>query len=255
MKPVNLLPERNRPRTPTGTKQGSSYVVIGLLAAVLVMTVVYVMTVNDITSRKNAVERAKAETTAAQSRAGSLAAYGNFNQVKQQRVDSVKQLAGGRIDWERLARGLARVLPDGVWIVTANAQASPSTPAAASSGSSGSSSSSSSSSSSGSPNSASSTGGPSVQLTGCAPSQDVIATTLVRLKELSGAQDVQLGDISQPDAPTGATTAPAGGAASAGCGSHDGHPNFNWTATVSFAPVSPSDGGSDKVPAALGGGS
>jgi len=177
--PVNLLPERNRPRTPTGTKQGSSYVVIGLLGAVLLMTVVYVMTVNDITSRKNAVERAKAETTAAQSRAGSLAAYGNFNQVKQQRVDSVKQLAGGRIDWERLARGLARVLPDGVWIVTANAQASPSTPAAASSGSSGSSSSSSSSSSSGSPNSASSTGGPSVQLTGCAPSQDVIATTLV----------------------------------------------------------------------------
>jgi Tfp pilus assembly protein PilN len=208
------------------------------------------MTVNDITSRKSAVATAKTETEQAQARAGSLTSYGNFSQIKQQRVASVQQLAESRVDWERLARGLARVLPGGVWITTANASASPSAPGAASSGSSSSSSSSSSAGSAGA-----SSGGPSVQLTGCAPSQDVVATTLVRLKELSGAQDVQLGEITQPDAVAGATGAPAGGSAGGGdCGSSHGHPNYNWTATVTFAPVAPSSGGADKVPATLGGG-
>ena len=261
MKPVNLLPERSRPRTPSGTKQGSSYVVIGVLAGILIMTVIYVTTVNDISSRKEAVARARAETTQAQARAGSLAAYGNFSQVKQQRVDSVKQLADGRVDWERLARGLARVLPAGVWITMANASASGTATAAGSTGSSGSSTPPSSTPSSGTstPGGSSGSGGPSVALTGCAPSQDVVAATLVRLKELSGAQDVQLGEISQPDTAGGSA---AGGAPSSGgtaggsdCGAHNGHPNYNWTATVTFAPISPSRGGNEKVPASLGGGS
>ncbi|MBV9212029.1 MAG: hypothetical protein JOZ25_00075 [Actinobacteria bacterium] len=253
MKPVNLLPAKNRPRMPTGAKKGSSYVVISVLAAVLVMTVVYVMTINDITTRKSAVTRAKAETAAAQARAGSLASYGNFNQVKQDRVAAVQQLAQSRVDWERLARGLARVLPGGVWILSASATASPSAPSAA-----GASSSSSSSSSSTPSSTASGSGGPSVQLTGCAPSEDVVATTLVRLKELSGAQDVQLGDMNQPDTTSGSASSGTGGAAgsaSDGCGSHHGKPNYNWSATVTFAPVSPSSqGGADKVPATLGGG-
>src|SRR5205085_1824255 len=103
---------------------GSSYIVIGVLAAVLIMTLVYVTTVNDISSKKTAVAKAKAETQQAQARAGSLQGYGNFSQIKQQRVSSVEQLAAGRVDWERLARGLARVLPDGVWILTASASAS-----------------------------------------------------------------------------------------------------------------------------------
>ena len=36
MKPVNLLPERHRPRTPTGGGKGSSYILLGALGAVLI---------------------------------------------------------------------------------------------------------------------------------------------------------------------------------------------------------------------------
>jgi Tfp pilus assembly protein PilN len=254
MKPVNLLPAKSRPRTPTGSLQGSSYIVIGVLAALLIMTLVYVTTVNGISSKKAAVAKAKAETQQAQARAGSLAGYGNFSQIKQQRVSSVEQLANGRVDWERLARGLARVLPDGVWILTASASASPN--AAGASGTGGSSGTSGSSSSSSTGSTGSSSGGPSVQLSGCAPSQDVVATTLVRLKELSGATDVQLNEITQPDAAqASAGTTGSGSTGGTDCGQSHGQPNYNWSATVSFAPLGSAPNGADKVPASLGGGS
>jgi Tfp pilus assembly protein PilN len=255
MKPVNLLPAKSRPRTPTGSLQGSSYIVIGILGALLIMTLVYVTTVNGISSKKTAVARAKAETQQAQARAGSLAGYGNFSQIKQQRVSSVEQLAAGRVDWERLARGLARVLPDGVWILTANASASASASASGTGGTPSTSGNSGTSSSQGS--SGSSSGGPSVQLSGCAPSQDIVATTLVRLKELSGATDVQLNEVTQPDTAqaSGGTTG-SGSSGGTDCGQSHGQPNYNWTATVSFAPLSGSaPNGTDKVPASLGGGS
>jgi len=121
--PVNLLPAKHRPRTPTGGQQGSAYVVVGVLGALLVLVVFYVLTINGVNSRKDQVARAKAETAELQAQAGELSAYGNFAAVKEERVQSVKQLADGRIDWERLTRGLARLLPNKVWLISAGASA------------------------------------------------------------------------------------------------------------------------------------
>ena len=98
MNAVNLLPAKHRPRTPTGGQQGSSYTVIGVLGAIVVMVLVYALTVNGINTKKAAVARTEAETVQAKKRAESLAAYGNFIQVKEERVSSVKQLATGRVD-------------------------------------------------------------------------------------------------------------------------------------------------------------
>ncbi|MEA2367691.1 MAG: hypothetical protein QOH38_409, partial [Thermoleophilaceae bacterium] len=133
MNPVNLLPAKHRPRTPTGGQQGSAYVVVGILGALLVLAVFYVLTVNGVNTNKGKVAEAKAATARAEARAGELGAYGNFSQVKQQRVQSVKQLADGRIDWERLTRGLARLLPNQVWLISASASAT-GNPTSASSG-------------------------------------------------------------------------------------------------------------------------
>jgi hypothetical protein len=175
MNPVNLLPTKHRPRTPTGGQQGSAYVVVGVMAALLVLVVFYVLTVNGLNNRKSQTARAKAETAQAQARASSLSAYGDFSKIKSERVQSVKDLAAGRIDWERLTRGLARVLPENVWLLTASASASgtpgavsggatPGTPAPGSSGD--------------DPSAAS----PKVQLTGCAPSHGAVAVTTPNAK-------------------------------------------------------------------------
>jgi len=240
MNAVNLLPAKHRPRRPTGGQQGSAYVVVGILGGLLLMVVLYVLTVNAINSRKSQVATANAETAAAQARASTLSPYGDFSKVKDQRVQSVRGLATGRIDWERLTRGLARVLPNDVWLTSASASATgtPSAPGSTCS-----------SSAPSSPQGATSTATPQVELVGCAPSQSAVAVTLVRLRELAGAQNVQLNEITRQDAGAGGST---GGTGGSDCGTIHGKPASRWDATVSFTPTAGTS--STGVPKSLGGG-
>ena len=251
MNPVNLLPAKHRPRTPTGGQQGSAYVVVGVLGALLVLVVFYVLTVNGVNSRKDQVARAKAATAELQAQAGQLSSYGDFVAVKEQRVQSVKQLAEGRIDWERLTRGLARLLPDKVWLISAGASASGNPTVAGGS-----------SAPAPSPGGSSSSSGaaamPKVALSGCAPGHNAVAVTLVRLRQLPGATDVSLVGITRPTVSQtpGASGAPAAGAPAGGsesdCGTVGGKQAVKWDANVTF------DGkvgaATKRVPRSLGGG-
>lgn len=260
MNAVNLLPTKHRPRTPTGGQQGSAYAVVGVLGVVLVMVLFYVLTANGINSKKDAVARATGETAQAERRVSELSAYGNFNQVKEQRVSSVKQLASGRIDWERLARGLAHVLPKDVWLRSATASATgkgtetgggggpaPAPSTAPPAGGSASGGGTQASATPPAADSAESGGGkPTLILNGCARDRHRVAVALVRLRELSGAEDVQLVQLSRPD--------DVGGGGEGDCGGTRGKTNYTFIANVIFKPnpgAAPSDG---KVPARLGGG-
>ena len=231
MKSVNLLPPKHRPRTPTGGGNGSAYIVLGVLGAAVVAVLMYVVTANSINDSKSAIAEAKAETARANAQTQQLGAYGDFAKVKEQRVTAIKGLAQGRADWERMARELSVVLPDGVWINTVNASDG-TNPQAAVSGA----------ATSGSPvgggdpaaggNSAG--GGTTLTVDGCADSQSKVAVTLVRLRQMEGAQDVALESSTRPDQ------------AQEPCGD-----NWEFTATVSFAAQ---DGGGEKAPDRLGGG-
>lgn len=229
MKAVNLLPERNRPRAPTGARGGSSYIVLGALAFVLLGAVVYVLTLNSINSSKDQIAAAKAETARDNALADQLGAYGSFDKVKSQRVSSVEKLAQGRFDWERMTRELARVLPAGVWVTNTAASdgttSSGSAPAAAS-------------------GSAAAPGSPTLALQGCAPTQSQVAVTLVRLHELQGASDVTLQHSQRPV--TGGGSAASGSGGSGGCGQ-----SYSFTANVTFTPQATAT----SAPAYLGGGS
>src|SRR3954454_4619362 len=124
MKAVNLLPEKHRPRQPSGGGQGKGgYVVLGLLGAVLVGLLVYVLTLNSINDSRTKVTEATAEAARLNDQANSLGPYGDFAKIKAERVKSVMTLAQGRFDYERLVRELAHVLPPDVWLVNAAASA------------------------------------------------------------------------------------------------------------------------------------
>lgn len=238
MKPVNLLPERNRPRTPTGGGKGSSYILLGVLGAVLIAAVAYVVTVNSINSAKGKIAAANAEAQRDTQLADQLGAYGDFDKIKAQRVASVQQLANARFDWERLVRELSRVLPDGVWLTSASASQSGQPNA-----------------SGGAPSTTSPTAGagtPSLIVDGCAPSQSVVAVTLVRLHEIQGAADVQLTHSSRPaPAGGGGSASSSASGSSSSCGADSGHPNFSFEANVTLTQPS----GSQSAPPYLGGGS
>jgi Tfp pilus assembly protein PilN len=245
VKAVNLLPEKHRPRRPTGGKSASGYITLGVLAAVLIGVLVYVFTLNSINSSKTKITEAKAEAVRLDSQANSLGPYGDFAKIKVERVRSVQMLAQGRFDWERMVRELATVLPSDVWLVNASASASgsdsaaPGTPPAT-------------------PGVPAVITGPSLSLQGCARDQSQVAVTLVRLRELQGATDVSLDHSTRvEDASAGGASPPAGTASATGdtsCGTTGGKPNYTFQVNVTFA-ATPPPSSTATVPNRLGGGS
>lgn len=250
MNAVNLLPEKHRPRKPTGGKGGSGYVLLGVLGAVLLGLVGYVFTLNSINESKSKTAEARVEAARLNDEANSLGPYGDFAKIKAERVASVKDIASQRFDYERLVLELAHVLPSDVWLTSAAADGSgdgaaaggaagaaapaPSVPATAGAG------------------------GPTLTLQGCARDQSQVAVTLVRLRELQGASDVTLQHSTRGDSGSSGSATPAasqGGSGDVSCGTTGGKPNYAFEAAVTFAPLTSGAAPAAKVPNRLGGGS
>jgi Tfp pilus assembly protein PilN len=231
MRAVNLLPAKHRPRQASGGKNGSSFVLLGILGALVVAVLLYVVTVNSINNSKSEIAQAQAEAQQANAQADALGAYGNFAKVKQDRVSSVKKLASGRIDWERVLREVAHVLPSGVWVNKADAQDSSAGGAT-------------STSTSGATGAA-----PQITLAGCSWNQPAVAEALVRLRQLDGATDVTLDHSTRP-ADTGSGSSSGAGS----CGTHNGQPNIDFQMTVVLSGTAAQTDSVGKVPASLGGG-
>jgi Tfp pilus assembly protein PilN len=249
MKAVNLLPEKHRPRKPTGGQSRSGHVALGVLGAVLIGLVVYVLTLNSINDSNTKITEARAEAVRLEAQAGSLGPYGDFAKIKAERVASVMQYAQQRFDWERLVRELAQVLPADVWLVNASASATGGDPTSTSS------------SGPAAPAPGATTAvavGPTLSIQGCARDQQQVAVTLVRLRELQGATDVSLDHSTRGQDTSGSTPAAASaggaGAADTGCGTTHGVANYSFLANVTFAPAEPVQK-PGSVPNRLGGGS
>jgi hypothetical protein len=258
VRPVNLLPEQYRATRPSAQAAGSSRTVIAVLGALLVMAIAYAATVNRANSRKTDIASAKSEIQRAEAQKASQGAFGSFHSMKETREASVKQLAGGRFDWERLMREVALVLPKRTWVLEMTASTSAeggtgtagSTPGASTPPPSTKSSSTGATGAAGPPN-------PTVHLVGCALHQDDVAVLLVRLRKLNRATDVKFtestkteGDNGGAQASTGATGATGGGNDTCGGG------RFHYDATVTFSAPTPADLEQEgHVRSALGGGS
>lgn len=243
MRPVNLLPAGDRARRPASTSKNASYIVLGVLGALLLVMLTVVVTQNQINSRTSEIAAVKQETAEAQQRTAALGPFGQFATIKETRVQSVTQLAQARFDWERLMRELALVLPEDTWITSASASAAgaPEGGAAAAS-----------------PTGTTATSiAPSVNLVGCAPTQSVVAEVMVRMRNLHRAQDVELTESARPDeqpvVPGAAPVAAEPTGTAGGCGDR-----YQFNTTVTFAPatdVGLDDEQGDSVPSSLGGGS
>jgi Tfp pilus assembly protein PilN len=200
------------------------------------------MTSNQLGSRQAELDRAKQETQQAKQRSGALAGYANFAQIKETRIQSVKQVSSQRFDWERMMREVALVLPSEIWLLDMSASLAGDTETAGTS-------------SAGEPGAPVN---PAVGVTGCAREQNDVAVLMVRLRKLYRATDVQLEESAEQGVSEGGGgegTAPAGGSG----GGADSCPpkRFKFDVSVSFAPEPLSKEGArgDAVPSSLGGGS
>jgi len=228
MRPVNLIPSEHR-RQSTGAQSGSAYVIVGVLAVLLAMSAFYVMTANKVNESTTKSNEAKAEADRLQSQAKSLGPFADFTEVKQTRLSSVAEVATSRFDWERTMRELSRVIPEGSWLQTVDAQvSSPGDPSTtAQNGETG--------------------GPPAAQLVGCTLDQSDVAKTMVRLREMHGVADVKLNEASVPTS-AGSSSDTGGGQ----CGKR-----YQFDVTVTFGAITQGEAprGGARVPATLGGGS
>jgi Tfp pilus assembly protein PilN len=233
LRAVNLLPQDQRRRAPSESTGKGAYAVVGLLAVLLVMAVVYVLTSNQVTERQSRVAVVKAEANRLEALAAQRNSFADFARIAQTRLVSVAGVAETRFDWERLMRELSRIMPEGSWLQSTDASIL-GDPAAE-----------------GAPTSTSTTPtavpvGPTATLEGCTPEQSDVAQMMVRLRQVHRVSEVTLNESAQAQAP--------GTPASVDdCGSL-----YKYDLTLSFeatAPVAEAPRGATRVPAFLGGGS
>lgn len=231
MKPVNLLPDHHRRGPRPGAMSGGAYAIVGVLAVLLAMAVVYTLTTNQVKSRTAESAKVRQEADRAEAEAQSKASFGSFAQIKETRLASVKQLAAGRFDWERWLRELSAIMPAGSWLSEASASTTGSD-------------------ASGQPSTtgadATAAGGPSATLKGCTRRQGDVAKLMVRLRQVYLVEEVTLNESIKGEESAATTVADCGAL-------------YQFDLLVTFKAAAPTGKeapqGRNAVPAALGGGS
>jgi len=218
MRPVNLLPHEHRAHV-AGGKPGSAYVLVGILALLLAAAALYVVTSNQVNSRKEQALQAKQEADRTEAEVARLGGFGNFAQIAATRKAAVSVLAGGRFDWERFMRELSRVLPSDVWLTAADATVAP-----------------------GAGGSSDEDSEPGGKLEGCAKRQSDVARLMVRLRDLHRVHDVTLQESTRGESDS---------SGSGGCGRYY---SFKVTAVFEVTQPEAPSGERRNVPASLGGG-
>ena len=228
MRPVNLLPARYRPRTGGGADSKTAYVALGALALLVLAVFGYVVTANKVSSRNTEIAEAREQITRAEAESVTLQGFGDFAGIKEARLAAVKSLATARLDWERLFRELAHVLPERVWLTEFSSQAS-----------------------------AEDGGGelgPTMTLKGCAESHELIADAMVRLRELHVAEDVELTQTVAGEKPEPTGFGAGAGAQESDDGGCGAFYTFDVAVTMSLPTASELAPTAEPVPARLGGG-
>lgn len=126
MKAVNLIPRAERRGTSAISRSGGgAYLVLGTLAALVLMMSVYALEGNRIGSKKAEAVQANQEAAALEAKAAELAQYSTFAQLKDKRFETVSSIANSRFDWSNTLHDLARVIPPNTWLTTLRGTVSP----------------------------------------------------------------------------------------------------------------------------------
>lgn len=238
MRAVNLIPAEQREGAGgiTGRSGGAALIVLGLIAGLAVLAVLYGTAQHTISSRRSELATVNSELAAARIQVGRLTQYTSFIAMADQRAQEISQLVSSRFDWSHAFNELGRVLPRTATLTTLHGQVG----SGSGSGSSSPSTSAGAAGPAAAPAASSTPPGstPSFQLSGCAASQSEVANTLQRLQLMDGTAEVTL----QNSAKSG----PSGGGGSGG-EAHatssgpcpPGSPTFSVTVTFTPLPTPP----------------
>jgi Tfp pilus assembly protein PilN len=202
---VNLIPNelRGAGGGAPGRSGGAVYVLLGALAAALVMVAVWGLAARTVTNKENELARVTAEAANAEQRAGALAPYQRFADLRAQRAATVAQLSRSRFNWPYALREVSRVLPGDTWLTSLVGTVAPGV-MVEDTGSGGV-----------SQTLRQALSVPAIQISGCSMSQSTVARYLASLREIEGVTRVSLASSEKAD--TQAGTSGGGGADGSDC--------------------------------------
>jgi Tfp pilus assembly protein PilN len=204
MKAVNLLPSDLRSSPKRGAAVASAaaepgglgaFAVLGALALCVVALAAYVVTTNAVKDRTAQLEAATAQVQATTQRVAELKPYADFQALAETRIQTVRDLASARFDWEQALRDISRAVPAGVSLNTLTGSLSGGAGGNALRGA---------------------IASPAIELAGCTSDQPAVAQLLSRLRNVDGVTRVSLARSVKSDETASATTVP--GQSASGCG-------------------------------------
>ena len=202
MRSVNLIPAEARGRAsgsrgPSTGMQAPVYVLLGLLAAAVVLVTVYVLANNSVTSRKATLSSLQTQVTQEQAAATRLGEFTKFSQLAQTRIGTVRSIAAARFDWHAALSDLSKVVPANTTLQSIVGTVVPGASAGSGSGGSGS--------------LRGDITAPAFELAGCTRSQDDVARLMSQLRLINGVTRVSFSN-SQESASGSSTGCSAGSA-------------------------------------------
>jgi hypothetical protein len=225
MRAVNLIPADQRAGAGgmSGRSDGAAYIVLGVLAGVVIMALLYGSARHQITSKRNEVASVTTQAQSVEAQANRLASYTSFIALHDERVQDISNLVGTRFDWPHVFHELGRVLPTDVSLSSVQGSIGAAASTTGTDAPTGAVASSSVSSST-PPGSI-----PTLSLSGCTITQSDVAVTLARLRLIDGVSEVHLSSSSK-----------SGASAGGSCGENT--PTFSIQVTFEALPTPASSG-------------
>lgn len=127
MRAVNLIPVEDR-RGLRGGGSGSgiaSYIVLGVLAAVVAMSAAYTLVNKSVSDRRAELGTVQSQVETAQAQVQRYASYTGFTALRQKRTETVRSLAASRFDWSHALHELARTIPSNAWLTSLKGTVAP----------------------------------------------------------------------------------------------------------------------------------
>jgi Tfp pilus assembly protein PilN len=241
---VNLLPTDLRGASKATAERGAgpeasggagAFVVLGVLAACVAGTAGYVLTENTIKQNRADLAQVTARQQTLQAQATKLKPYADFDTNAKARVQTVRDIAGSRFDWEQALRDLSRAIPSDVTLKSLSGDVS------AGSGAGG-----------GALRGA--VAAPAITLTGCTTGQTQVARLMARLHDVDGVTRVSLSKSDNEKVDSTAGTSGGGQSEaqvrnSAPCGVGK-HPSFEVVAFFENSTAAATDSSTSASPAA-----
>lgn len=181
MRAVNLIPKEVRSGGGAGAggrSGGAAYLLLGGMAVLAIMAVVWGLTASAAGTKQAELDQLHLDAARAAAGAAGLASTQDIKSLRSSRTAAVTSLAQQRIDWAATLEELGRALPADTTLMALDASATgkpanvngaaPAAPGAVA------------------------PAGPTLEMSGCAPSQRAVAWLIPRLRTVPGVTGVQL---------------------------------------------------------------